>query len=54
MQNNDLKHNATNTRAWILFDVWKHLKAPPQTADINVIEIIGDHLKRKISNHRIS
>lgn len=45
MQDNRPKYDATNTRALILYNIWKHLETPLQSSDINIIKNIWDHLK---------
>lgn len=49
MHDNRPKYNATNTRASILYNTWKHLETPLQSPDINIIKNIGDHLKWEIT-----
>lgn len=54
MQDNRPKYDATNTRALILYNIWKHLETPLQSSDINIIKNIWDHLKWEIRSQHIS
>lgn len=54
LQDNDPKHKAWNTKAWILFNAPKYLEIPPQSPDINIIEHVWDYLDNKIRNRPIS
>ena len=52
MQDNDPKHTSKYTSDWLEENGFKLLKTPPQSPDINPIEHLWYHLKRKLGDKR--
>ncbi|GFV46183.1 transposable element Tc1 transposase [Trichonephila clavipes] len=40
-QDNDPKHTAWVVREWLLYNVRKQIKTPPQSPDLNPITLVG-------------
>lgn len=53
-QDNDPKHTADIVKLWLLYNVPKQLRTPPQSPDLNPIEHLWDLLERKIRQHAIT
>jgi len=52
-QDNDPKHTARVFREWLLYNVRKQLKTPPQLPDLNPTEHLWDYLDRRIRKQEI-
>ena len=52
MQDNDPKHTSNYASDWLEENGFKLLKTPPQSLDINPIEHLWYHLKRKLGDKR--
>ncbi|GFT64804.1 transposable element Tcb2 transposase [Trichonephila clavipes] len=52
-QDNDPKHTARVVREWLLYNVRKQVKIPPQSPDLNPIEHWWDYLDRQIRKQEI-
>lgn len=53
-QDNDPKHTARSVKQWLSENIENVLEWPPQSADLNPIEHLWDHLDRKIHEQPIS
>lgn len=53
-QDNDPKHTAHNIKLWLLYNTKNQLQSPPQSPDLNPIELLWDLLERKIRQHHIT
>lgn len=53
-QDNDPKHTANKTKEWMLYNVPRQLKTPPQSPDINPIEHLWYLLDLKVRKNKIS
>ena len=53
-QDNDPKHTADIVKLWILYNVPKQLRTPPQSPDLNPIEHLWDALERRIRHRKIT
>lgn len=53
-QDNDPKHTAEIVRLWLLYNVPKQLRTPPQSPDLNPIEHLWDVLEKKIRERTIT
>lgn len=53
-QDNDPKHTAHVVREWLLYNVPKQLKTPPQSPDMNPIENLWDEIKRRLKDTNTS
>lgn len=51
---NDPKHTANKTKEWMLYNVRRQLKTPPQSPDLNPIEHLWYLLDLKIRKNKIS
>lgn len=52
-QDNDPKHTSLIVKEWLLKNVQKQLRSPPQSPDMNPIEHLWEHLDRQIRKHVI-
>ncbi|GFW73744.1 transposable element Tcb2 transposase [Trichonephila clavipes] len=52
-QDNDPKDTARVVREWLLYNVRKQVKTPPQSLDLNPIEHLWDYFDRQIRKHEI-
>lgn len=51
---NDPKHTSMVVKEWLLYNVPKQLKPPPQSPDMNPIEHLWDELEKRIRGHNIN
>ncbi|GFX98856.1 transposable element Tcb2 transposase [Trichonephila clavipes] len=52
-QDNDPKHTARVVREWLLYNVRKQVKTPPQSAELNPIKHLWYYLDRQIRKQEI-
>lgn len=52
-QDNDPKHKSKVVQEWLLYNCSKIMKAPPQSPDLNPIEMVWNILDSKIRKHSI-
>lgn len=52
-QDNDPKHTSCLVKEWLLYNVRNQLRTPPQSPDLNPIEHLWDHMKRRLAKRSI-